>query len=76
MRLPGHMLADDFIDADLLGAQANDSIRRSWDIQDAAARACVTRRNAEACKAALTARRRKWVSEGSGRQLGDGLEKI
>ena len=52
VRLPGHMLADDYIDADLLGAQANDSIRRSWDIQDAAARACVTRRNTEACKAA------------------------
>ena len=63
VRLPDHMLADDFIDADLLGAQANDSIRRRWDIQDAAARTCVTRRNAEACKAALTARRRNWVSE-------------
>ena len=62
-RLRGHMLADDFIGADLLGAQANDSIRRSWDIQDAAARACVTRRSAEACKAALSARRRNWLSE-------------
>ena len=49
------MLSDDHVDADLLGAQANDSIRRSWDIQDAAARACVTRRNADACKAALAA---------------------
>ncbi len=58
VRLAGHMLA-----ADVLGAQANDGIRRSWDIQDAAARACFTRRNAEACKAALTARRRNWVSE-------------
>ena len=59
VRLPGHMLADDVIDADHRGAPANDSIRRSWGIQDAAARACVTRRSTEACKTALTARRRK-----------------
>ena len=52
VRLPGHMLADDVIDTDLLGAQANDGIRRSLDIQDAAARACVIRRNKEAFKAA------------------------
>ena len=62
LRLPGHMLADDVIDPDLLGAQASDPIRRTWDIQDAAARACVTRRNTAACKAALTARRRNWQS--------------
>ena len=58
VRLPGHMLSDDRIDADLLGSQASDAIRRTWDIQDAASRACVSRRNADACKAALAARRR------------------
>ena len=57
VRLLGHLLSDGHIDADLLGAQASDSIRRSWDIPDAAARASVTRRNTEACKAALAARR-------------------
>ena len=55
-------MADDFIDPDLIGAQASDPIRRTWDIQDAASRACVTRRHKEACKAALTARRRNWQS--------------
>ena len=63
VRLPGHMLSDDHVDADLLGAQASDAIRRTWDIQDAASRACVSRRNADACKAALAARRRNWQSE-------------
>ena len=63
VRLPGHMLSHDRIDADLLGAQASDAIRRTWDIQDAASRACVSRRNADACKAALAARRRNWQSE-------------
>ena len=52
VRLPGHMLSDDHVDADLLGAQASDAIRRTWDVQDAASRACVSRRNADACKAA------------------------
>ena len=55
-------MSDDRVDADLLGAPASDPIRRRWDIQDAAARATVTRRNTEACKAALSARRRDWQS--------------
>ena len=62
VRLPGHMLSDDKIDSDLAGANVSDPIRRVWDIQDAAARACVTRRNTDACKAALDARRRNWQS--------------
>ena len=49
VRLPGHILAD------ILGAQATDSIRRSWGIQDAAARACDTRRSTRA-------RRRSWCN--------------
>ena len=69
LRLPGHILSEDIVDPDLLGAQLSDPIRRQWDIVDAAARACVTRRNTEACKAALTARRRGWqdqeIPEGS-----------
>ena len=52
IRIPGHMLSDDKIDADLLGAQASDPIRRMWGLQDAAGRACVTRRNVESCKRA------------------------
>ena len=57
------MLSDDVVDPDLLCAQVSDPIRRKWDIQDAASRACVTRRNTEACKAALIARRRGWQDE-------------
>ena len=62
-RLPGHLLSDDKIDADLVGAAAGDDIRRLWDIQEAAARTCVSRRNKEACKAALTARLRGWIDK-------------
>ena len=62
IRLPGHMLSDDKVDADLLGAQASDPICRMWDLQDAASRACVTRRNVESCKRALRSRRRDWQS--------------
>ena len=60
VRVPGHLLSDDIIEPDLLGAQTSDPIRRRWDIVDAAARACVTRRSKDACKAALTTRRRGW----------------
>ena len=63
LRLPGHILSDDKLDADLVGAAAGDNIRRMWDIQEAAARTCVSRRNKEACKAALTARRRGWIDK-------------
>ena len=61
LRLPGHMLTDDRIDPDLAGAHPSDAIRRSWDIQEAAARACVSRRSKDACRAALKdQRRRRW----------------
>ena len=74
VRLPGHLMSDDRVDADLLGAQASDPIRRRWDIHDAAARATVTRRNTTACKAALSARRRDWqFTEVSEWGVGDGL---
>ena len=70
LRLPGHMLSSDKLDSDLSGVNATDEIRRMWDIQDASARACVTRRSKEACSAALKdTRRRRWqetpLAEGS-----------
>ena len=57
VRLPGHLLSDDRIDSDLLVEQASDELQRQWEIQDAAGRATVTRRDKTALKAALSSHR-------------------
>ena len=60
LRLPGVLLSDDRVDADLLAAQAGDDLQRKWEIQDAAAKATVVHRDKDAAKKALAHRRPGW----------------
>ena len=59
VRLPGVLLSDDRVDADLLVAQAGDDLQRKWEIQDAAAKATVVHRDKDAAK--KTAAARQWT---------------
>ena len=64
LRLPGHMLTeDDPVDPDLAGSHPSDAVRRIWDVQDASARAAVTRRSREQCNAALKHTKRRMTHE-------------
>ena len=64
LRLPGHMLTEgDKIDPDLMNLSADDAMRRMWDIQDCAARACVTRRSKDQVVKALQESRRRFRFE-------------
>ena len=49
----------DKVDPDLMNISADDAIRRTWDIQDSAARAVVTRRSKEQTTRALQESKRR-----------------
>ena len=52
-RLPASMLADDYLDRDLVLSSGGDEVRRAWEIRDAAASAWMKSQDSEAVRRAL-----------------------